>query len=195
MGKWLKNRWETIAEVMEWDFWEWLILSRDGRAAAMMAGTIVATLFRSYLSPAVGHGLIGAFIASAIILLPSLLMKMERTQSQVLESPLEMHDGIVRWREGRLRQVSAQEFRHQEVRLDGMHYIDCVFDGVTFVYSGTAKTEISNGIIRADPQGRPNMQFRADNLIVATTVLILQELGLMRPDARRRIESPPVDRQ
>ena len=111
------------------------------------------------------------------------------------ESPLERFNGYLRWREGRLKQVAGREFRNQEVSLDGIEYIDCKFDGVTFVYNGNGKTGISSSIILAKPDGKPNAQFRTDNPVVGSSALIFEALGFFREDAKRRIESVPLDRQ
>jgi hypothetical protein len=116
--------------------------------------------------------------------------------STAVESPLEWYNGVLRWKEGRLKQVASKEFRNQEVPLDGIEYIDCSFDGVTFVYKGTGKTSISgNCVIHPRPDGKPNVRFHTDNLIVGTTVLILEGLQMLRDEAKRRIESIPLDRQ
>ena len=113
-----------------------------------------------------------------------------------IESPLENFNGVLRWREGRLKQVAGKEFVNQEVPLDGIEYIDCVFDGVTFVYNGTGKTGISGkSIIKAKPDGKPNIQFKTESPIVGSAFLIFQEMGFLREDAKRRIESIPLDRQ
>jgi hypothetical protein len=125
-----------------------------------------------------------------------LLFSPSKSSPNFVSSPLERFNGVLRWREGRLKQVAGKQFTNQEVPLDGIEYIDCVFDGVTFVYNGTGKTAISGkSIITAKPDGKPNFQLKTESPLVGSVALIFQELGLLREDARRRIESIPLDRQ
>jgi hypothetical protein len=78
MAGWLKDRWQAITEMLEFDFWEWLLLTQEGRAWLVSTINLLAIIAGRYISPAWEHGAIGAFIASVLILGPSIILRLRK---------------------------------------------------------------------------------------------------------------------
>lgn len=128
------------------------------------------------------------------IVLTAINTVLKRASRNNYQSPLELFNGVLRWREGRLKQVANQTFKNQEVRVDGIEFIDCIFDGVTFVYEGTGKVAMSGSMMKADANGKPNCLFRTSHPIVGATSLLLEGMQFFREGTKRRIETLPLDR-
>jgi hypothetical protein len=88
MLDWIKRRGQAILEVFEFDFWEWLFLTPDGRATIVSALTLIAGGAGKYLSPAWAQRAVGAFIASVVILVPSLLLRVLKKKTAAASQPI-----------------------------------------------------------------------------------------------------------
>lgn len=75
VADWLKNRVQAIKEVFEFDFWEWLLLTNQGRTRALTAITAVLSFVGQYISPKWQYGAVGGLVTSLLIFGPSLFSK------------------------------------------------------------------------------------------------------------------------
>jgi hypothetical protein len=83
-----------------------------------------------------------------------------------------MPRGVVYNNDTKLKRVAHRVFKNEVVPLDGMEYIDCTFENITFYYNGTTRISLVSPNITSGPR------FRTDNKsIVATLALIFHGLG------------------
>ena len=59
----------------------------------------------------------------AVAWIVRVIFSRQKSPPNFVESPLERFNGVLRWREGRLKQVAGKQFTNQEVPLDGIEYI------------------------------------------------------------------------
>jgi hypothetical protein len=80
--------------------------------------------------------------------------------------------GFVYNNDTKLGRVSRRTFKNEVVPLDGVEYIDCTFENVTFYYNGTTRISLVSPNITTGPR------FRTDNKsVVATLAFIFHGLG------------------
>jgi hypothetical protein len=111
----------------------------------MAGATTVASWLRA-LNPAWLDRGITALVVLAIIVLGSLTQTLigrrisHPSNSTEPASPLIFADGVLKWRNTETRPIANKHFVNDVVPLDGIEYINCVFEHSTLVYEGTATT-------------------------------------------------------
>jgi hypothetical protein len=127
-----------------------------------------------------------ALLSSGIILGAAALLFLSISKWRELKNPsangIFNHDALVH--------IIGQQFQNTTVILDGYFYDDCAFDYVTFKWEG--------GNFRVS--GAHNTGFirlRTDNHIVVTTIDLLREFNLLKPDfanSWQHIPHPPPEK-
>jgi len=80
--------------------------------------------------------------------------------------------GVIYNNDTKLKRVAHRVFKNEVVPLDGMEYIDCTFENITFYYNGTTRISLVSPNITGGPR------FRTDNKsIVATLAFLFHGLG------------------
>lgn len=77
------------------------------------------------------------------------------------------------WETYPLKQVRGKHFEAETVKLDGVEYINCVFDNVTFEYEGTAPTRLTASQIIMPPLGTRMVGMTSSHPIVTQTQAII----------------------
>jgi len=73
-----------------------------------------------------------------------------------------------------LVQVWQKEFKNQTVPLDGLEYVECIFENVTFEYEGKGPTRFTNSKIIGQ-----QTRIHTHNPVVAQTMTLVTGLGGM----------------
>jgi hypothetical protein len=72
--------------------------------------------------------------------------------------------------------VTHQKFKNETVPLDGIEYIDCDFENVTFVFQGTTPVYLKNNRLTG------SIWVQSGNGSVTSTAALLKGLGWLKPD-------------
>lgn len=151
--------------------------------ALIGAPKVSAALPAFVTNPNVNYGPLGLLIFAGLLWVIKQFQRKQVPSTKVVnsaeneeisaDSPLVFRKGMLAWRNSRTRQVANKEFVNQEVPLDGIEYIDCKFDRVTFVYNGLAPSGISGlSGVTYDEKGRPTARCKSTNPIVNNAGLI-----------------------
>jgi hypothetical protein len=96
-----------------------------------------------------------------------------RTRSNV-DSPLKrLPNGMLAWKDSPMEQIANKAFVNDTVRLDGRRFFTCTFEHCTFIYEGTAPTELLENcqLIRRAPN-EINFTIRTSNPVVMTALIV-----------------------
>jgi len=89
------------------------------------------------------------------------------------------YDPAMAWNDNKpLERVYPQTFQNESVLLDGKHFIDPIFDNVTFFYQGTAGVQVDNPQFVHHQSGK--FTIASTNKVVTQTLIIenvLMEAG------------------
>lgn len=88
-----------------------------------------------------------------------------------------------RWISFDYKIITGKRFNNETVRLDGIHFVDCVFTNSTLEFEGTAPFSISgNSVVEGNL-----LRVRSDNPIVKQTIKLL---AIVPPGSLKLIETP-----
>jgi hypothetical protein len=165
MRKYLHEQMEVLRWWIGWAVWDHV-----GRASLGAVVSAFLSLIHG-MSPAWTSGIRGAFVAFMLVLTPNLWMALIRNKPVPQESPLELFNGTLRWRKPRLKQIANRHLLNETVILDGVDYLNCVFENCTIRYEGSAPYQLSDcQLVRHE--GRTNLIVASSNPIVMMTLSI-----------------------
>ena len=176
-------RWQALQPI-----WDWLWGTVLGKAVVAAVTSVIGIAIGYFKSPSLYHAAIGVLAASLFILGPSAFTairnKRPKDEPTQHESPLVFRNGNLAWRSTeRLKQIANHHFINDTVLLDGVEYLNCVFEHCTLVYEGSAPIGLADcQVIRHE--GQINLTLRSANPIVNAAFSIyigLQGIPPVRP--------------
>jgi hypothetical protein len=111
--------------------------------------------------------------------LTALNIVLKRRSASNVESPLiRRANGMLDWKPIHFEQIANRAFVNAEITLDGKRFISCSFEHCTFVYEGTAPTELVENckLVRRNLD-EPNFIIRTSNPIVITACTLQSRIS------------------